>query len=208
MAAEMKTTTSCEQPIGVPKGSCLRPPGLALPHPAARPAACLGMLKGCRARRRAYTGHRHNGPCERHPKRASRRDESKTSFTFTETAWRQLQLRMRTLVLPIATAAMMRLPAFSRIWARCRFAHSCCRVLLAQARSWPDSSWSDGLVTGVVTLFSYPSACTATARPVPPLEKGRSSTLLDVTDRVRRFISLFAWAPCVLLQLDPRRDSL
>jgi len=99
----------------------------------------------------------------------------------------------------------MRLPAFSRIWARCRFAHSCCRVLLAQARSWPDSSWSDGLVTGVVTLFSYPSACTATARPVPPLEKGRSSTLLDVTDRVRRFISLFAWAPCVLLQLDPRR---
>ena len=186
----MNSSWACPSFVPAPPGS--RPH----PHPAARPAACLGMLKGWRARRQAYTGH---------PKRASRRDESKTSFTFTETAWRQLQLRMRTLVLPIATAAMMRLPAFSRIWARCRFAHSCCRVLLAQARSWPDSSWCDGLVTGVVTLFSYPSACTATARPVPPLEKGRSSTLLDVTDRVRRFISLFAWAPCVLLQLDPRR---
>ena len=41
------------------------------------------------------------------------------------------------------------------IRARCRFAHSCCRVLLAQARS----SWSDGLVTGRYPVF-YPSACT------------------------------------------------
>ena len=41
------------------------------------------------------------------------------------------------------------------IRARCRFAHSCCRVLLAQARS----SWSDGLVNGRYPVF-YPSACT------------------------------------------------
>lgn len=177
----MKTPWACPRFVPAPPGS--RPH----PHPAARPAACLGMLKGWRARRQAYTGH---------PKRASRRDESKTSFTFTETAWRQLQLRMRTLVLPIATAAMMRLPAFSRIWARCRFAHSCCRVLLAQARSWSDSSWSDGLVTGRHPVFLPLGVYGDSAsRPAP-----RKGPIVHVArpDRVRagrRFVVVVAWAP-------------
>ena len=145
----MNSSWACPSFVPAPPGS--RPHPHPAARPAARPAACL-------------------------LKRASRHDESKTSFTFTKA-------RMRTLVLPIATAARHLLMRHSGPLSICSF------MLPCAPRSGKElvERWSRQRSLPCFLPLGVYMACTATARPVPPLERkrGRPSTLLHGTDRVR-----------------------